>query len=249
VATVTASLSPGPSPPVVFVAQLGTGGESWQPVLKWLPQASTFVYDRPGTGAAPPRPAPNPALPYSAFARELAGLLDEHGVTEPVVLVGHSVGCLIARVFADRHPARVAGFVAVDGSIPQFRVGELPAESLDGEEPHGTRFDYVAGEVEVMTARVPRVPAVVVSRRPRWWVNDFADIPHPAIDELWQLSQRILADEWHAPLVVADAGHQVPDERPGLVAYLIEAVLHACRTGTAVSLDRARLAETGGTLG
>jgi pimeloyl-ACP methyl ester carboxylesterase len=59
------------------------------------------------------------ALPYSAFAVELADLLDQQTVTGPLVVVGHSFGSLIARMFAARHPHRVAGMVHVDGSIPR----------------------------------------------------------------------------------------------------------------------------------
>ena len=45
---------------------------------------------------------------------DLAGLLDRCGVEGPFVLVGHSFGGLIARVFEQRDPARVAGMVLVD---------------------------------------------------------------------------------------------------------------------------------------
>jgi hypothetical protein len=53
----------GKSPPAVFISQLGTGGESWQPVIDQLGcGCSAVTSDRPGNGDAPPRPAPNPRL-------------------------------------------------------------------------------------------------------------------------------------------------------------------------------------------
>src|SRR5690348_14203882 len=97
----------GAPPLIVFIAGLGFGGRTWKPVIDRLPDAAVFTYDRPACGNAPPRPEPNPALPFSAFADELAELLDSSGVVEPFVLVGHSIGASIARVFAHRHPERV----------------------------------------------------------------------------------------------------------------------------------------------
>jgi pimeloyl-ACP methyl ester carboxylesterase len=74
-------------PPVVMVAALGEPGFSWQPAIKLLTTSPAVVtYDRPGIGPSPPRRAPNPPLPYSAFAAELAALLDQRDVCEPVGL-------------------------------------------------------------------------------------------------------------------------------------------------------------------
>ena len=235
------------TPPVVFIAALGDPGSAWRPVLERLdPHLVTVTYDRPGTGDAPPRPAPNVALPYSAFADELATLLDERGVTRPAVVVGHSIGALIARAFHDRHPHRVAGLVAVDGSIPQLALWPDPSPVLDGDGPGATEVDFLTGQVEILSAAVPRLPAVVLVRR-RNWTYRGRPMRHPALDDLWQVSQRLLAEQWSAPLVVAEhAGHQVPADAPALVAYAVEAVVRAVAGGSPPELDDARLAERGG---
>ena len=234
-------------PPVVFVAALGHPGESWRPVLEELPAGlDTVTYDRPGLGGAPPRPAPNPPLPYSAFADELAALLDARGVDRPAVLVGHSIGALVVRAFADRHPHRVAGLVAVDGSIPQLVLDPDSSPVHDGDGPGATEIDFLTGQVEILSAAVPRVPAAVLVRRRHWQFEGRAP-RHPALDDLWQVSQRLLAEQWSAPLIVAEhAGHQIPAEAPALVAYVVEAVVRAVRDGTAPELDDGRLAERGG---
>lgn len=239
----------GKSPPVVFVSQLGTAGESWQPVIGRLGcGCATVTYDRPGNGDAPPRPTPNPPLPHSAFAVELAAVLDERGISEPAVVVGHSLGGNIAKVYAGRYADRVAGIVFVDSSIPQSYVSPDDQDPIDGDGPDATWVDTVAGQVEILTAPVPAVPAVVLTRKPRWWIGGFDTVPNPASDDLWQLSQRILADQWDAPRIVADTGHQIPRERPGLVAYAVDAVVRAVRDKAPVRLDAKRLAELGGSL-
>lgn len=234
--------------PVVFIAQLGTGGDSWKPVIEQLPGIWAFTYDRPGTGSAPPRPAPNPPLPHSAFAKELASLLEHHGLTGPAVIVGHSVGGNIARVYAGIHPERVAGMIFVDSSIPQHFLHPNMGPIVDGDSPDATTIDTVAGQVEILEASIPDVPAVVLTRTHGRWGGDKPP-PHPAVEDLWRVSQRILARGFRAPLVVAeDCGHQLPRDAPDLVAYAVRAVLDAARSGAPVHLDPVLLSERGGHL-
>lgn len=227
---------PALAPTVVFIAQLGTGGSSWQPVLDQLTTgSSTFTYDRPGTGKRPPRPAPNPALPYSAFADELTADLDSAGINEPVVLVGHSFGSLIARLFAGRHPQRVAGVVHVDGSIPRgilWPPADLP-DPPDGDGPDATYIDRFRGEAETLDARLPRVPAAVITRSPSWQYRDYPQ----EVGIIWSAYQRQLARQCHAPLIVANqAGHQIPREAPHLVAHVVDRVVEAVRAGAEVDV-------------
>jgi pimeloyl-ACP methyl ester carboxylesterase len=239
---------PDREPTVVFIAQLGTGGDSWQPVIDHMETgANTFTYDRPGTGSRPPRPAPNPPLPYSAFAAELEQLLEQSGITGPLVVVGHSVGSLIARVFVDRNLDRIAGVVHVDGSIP--RLSLWPAvdypQSPDGDGPDATHFDRLAGEVEVLDAQVPDVSSAVIARTPGHWDDGW---PAEKLDPIWLAYQRQLARQHRALLITAtDAGHQIPDEAPALVAHVVDQVVRCARTGARLPFaGREELAAAGG---
>ena len=241
--------TPGNQPTVVFIAQLGTGGSSWRPVIDLFRAGSaTFTYDRPGTGNCPPRPTPNPPLPYSVFADELIGLLDDQGISDPAVIVSHSIGCLIARVFAHHHPGRGAGMVFIDGSIPRRSL--WPAGPLDqppdGDGPLATHFDTLAGEVEVVEAVSPARPAAVIMRTPGRWPEDYA----VGADALWIAYQRQLAREYRAPLILAaDAGHQIPAEAPALVAHVVDEVVTGARRGAPrVGFNDDSLAVVGGSL-
>lgn len=232
----------GPPPVIVFIAQLGTDGESWRPVLDHLHGLPTFTYDRPGTGKAPPRPAPNPPLPYGVFAAELDELLEQHRVQAPLVLVGHSFGSLIARAYAAAHPGKVAGLVHVDGSIPQFHLIPTGDPKFDG----GTEIDVVAGQLEILSMDLPRVPTLVLTRTPGRWSGSEGP-PHPRVEDLWLVSQQILARESAAPLIVAySSSHQMPAEVPELVAYAVSEVHDAVFRQSTVALDPAILAGLGG---
>ncbi|HEY6117068.1 MAG TPA: alpha/beta fold hydrolase [Candidatus Dormibacteraeota bacterium] len=229
----TYNYTPGHRPTVVFISQRGNGGADWQPVIERLTSASaTFTYDRPGTGNALPRPAPNPAITYSTHAAELDRYLTVAGVQGPLVLVGHSVGSLIARVFAGCNTQRTAGIVYVDGSIPRMNLSGGLEDPFTGG---GTEVDLLAGEIEVLDAGVPQVPTVVLTRTPGRW--DVA-LPRPEIDDLWSAYQRQLAQLADGHLVVAEnAGHQMTREAPDLVAYAVDAVVQAARRAGPVELD------------
>lgn len=240
------SITPGDDPPVVLVAGLGFDRRSWDRVIEELgPGHATFAYDRPGIGEAPGRPDPAAPVSYGVLAGELATLLEESGVDAPAVLVGHSMGANVVRVYADRHPARVAGLVFVDGSLPRLALQSEPDPLTDGDDPGASPIDTLAGEVEVRKSTPPPVPAIVLGRTPGWWSP--RPIPHPALDELWQLNQHELADEHHAPLIIAtDAGHHLPHEAPALVAYAIDLVVRAARTGTDPEPTETETAAAGG---
>jgi pimeloyl-ACP methyl ester carboxylesterase len=79
------------------------------------------VYDRPGTIATrkddllPSRSSPVPQ-PRTAtdVVSDLHALLQAAGVPGPYVLVGHSLGGLIVRLFASTYPGDVVGLILVD---------------------------------------------------------------------------------------------------------------------------------------
>jgi pimeloyl-ACP methyl ester carboxylesterase len=233
---VAAHVEPGSDPTVVFVAQMGTAGPTWRPVIDLLTTAPAVVtYDRAGIGASDARPEPDKPIPYSVPADELAVMLDQLGVNGPLVLVGHSVGSLYIRMCAARHPHRVAGMVHVDGSIPALRLSPDQPAPVDGDRADSSTLDPDTGEREMKNLQLPKVPGVVLARTPgRWSVA----LPDPAIDKRWQQAQADLAQETGATLVVAaDAGHQIPREAPGLVASAVDAVVRAVRRNdTAVVL-------------
>ena len=244
---IAAHTTSGQDPTVVFVSAMGQGAEDWTPVIARLtsgPRALT--YDRPGIGLTPPRPYPNPALPYSSFAAELGGLLDAHDLHQPVVLVGHSFGDLVAQTWAAACPERVAGAVHVDGSLPGLDLGGK-ALRVDGEGPDATVID-VAEADQIPDLIVPPCPAVVLSRTPGWWWPPGTSAP-AGEDERWHTWQEKLACRWSAPRWVArDAGHQLPTEAPALVALAVDLVVRAVRDGrnTAGYTDAISLETAGG---
>ncbi len=100
--------------------------------LSWVyvqPELATFArvcaYDRGGFGGSDRAPLPRTA---GRMADELHALLSSAGEPPPFVVVGHSFGGLVARIFAARYRAVTAGLVLVDPAHPEDWVSPAPKE-------------------------------------------------------------------------------------------------------------------------
>lgn len=104
-------------PTVVFDAALGGSSISWTLVHDEVARfARACTYDRAGFGWSDAGPMPRTA---GRIADELRTLLDRAGERPPFVLVGHSFGGLVARIFAGRYRGDTAGLVLVDPARPR----------------------------------------------------------------------------------------------------------------------------------
>jgi pimeloyl-ACP methyl ester carboxylesterase len=104
----------GSGPVVLIDSGLGGGCLEWEAVAAGLRDRATVVrYDRPGAGWSPSSDCDRSP---TATAERLRGLLTVLGLTEPVVVVGHSLGGLHVRLLAQLHPELVRGIVLVDPS-------------------------------------------------------------------------------------------------------------------------------------
>ena len=107
-------------PTVVLSAGAGDYSFDWEPVMEGLRGAVRVCsYDRPGFGWSAVGPIPR-TMAQEAF--EVRTALVRAGERGPYVFVGHSVGGLIARVFAHAYPDDVAGLVLVDPTHEDTRL-------------------------------------------------------------------------------------------------------------------------------
>jgi pimeloyl-ACP methyl ester carboxylesterase len=99
-------------PVVVLEAGIAASSLSWSLVQRGIAHFATVMsYDRAGFGWSDDAPPRGTAL---EAAEDLALLLKNSGLPSPFVLVGHSYGGLIVRIFEQRYPSLVAGMVLVD---------------------------------------------------------------------------------------------------------------------------------------
>ncbi len=237
------------TPPVVFIAGLGDAGDVWNPVIDAMRAGTAAVtYDRPGLGSSDPLPKDlrGKTRSYGDSAAELGCLLHESHVDSPSVVVGHSIGALVAMAYASRCPAAVAGLVTVDATDPSLYLDvNNPQESIvDGDLEGCATFDWVKGLREFESLDMPRVPAIVLSSAVgRWATAKEPELYRPftlaEVDARWQAWQRRLAQTLGAALSVAPTGgHYVHTELPHLTASAIDAVVQSARRGDDVVEDQ-----------
>ena len=94
----------------------GSGGpiEGWHEVFGALAEfAKVFAYNRPGTGGSS-----KPTVPQvgSHAVSSLRAALRAAKLSPPYILVGHSLGGLIANLFARLHPSEVSAAVMVEAT-------------------------------------------------------------------------------------------------------------------------------------
>lgn len=258
------------SPTVVLVAGLKASAEDWQSDPPGAPSVFSDVakatrvcaYDRPGTpvGEQPSRsdPRPQPTTAGDSVA-DLHALLAAAKLPAPYVLVGHSYGGLIAKLYARTYPQQTAGLVLVDALTEGLQDAETPQQwaiqhvLLEGDIAESVAL-YPALEriepelsFEQLRAAPPLQPmplAVLSADRP-WGPlvpGMIADGILPAnvppdfgyvTDAAQVKAQRQLASL--APgsrhVTQTHSGHEVHREQPQLVTTTILDVVDAVRAG------------------
>jgi pimeloyl-ACP methyl ester carboxylesterase len=97
--------------PLVLLHGIGSGAASWVQQFEALGGARrVLAWDAPGYGASTPVTSVSPVA--ADYARVLADWLDALRITR-CVLVGHSLGAIMAGAFAAAHPERVAGLLLI----------------------------------------------------------------------------------------------------------------------------------------
>ncbi|MGH7486220.1 MAG: alpha/beta fold hydrolase, partial [bacterium] len=100
------------APAVIFEAGIAATSLSWALVQpKTAQRTCTVSYDRLGLGWSDAAKAPRD---LARVVEELRAGLDGAGIAAPRILVAHSYGGLVARAYAMRYRAELAGLVLVD---------------------------------------------------------------------------------------------------------------------------------------
>ncbi len=242
------------SPTVVLVSGLDAAGDLWDSPL--TPGARVFPtiaehtrvcsYDRPGTtraiaggGISRSDPVPQPTTTADAVS-DLHALLGALKIADSVVLVGHSYGGVVSRLYASTYPADVAGMVLVDSLSPELRANMTAEEweiwNVLNERTPEQILDYPDLEIIdasraldqlVDAAAIKQMPLVVITAD---------ELNGPKIGEqalAGQLPPGVPADFGY----LIDAAHQ---DAQAKVALLVEGAEHVtAHSGHNVMIDNA----------
>ena len=127
----------GTGSPTVFIVPGGkAAADDWTKESPVFADVAKFTrvcaYDRPGTplvDGKPSRSGPVP-MPITAAASvaDIHALVAAAKIERPFVIVGHSYGGLIVRLYAMTYPADVDGMVLVDALSEHLRAAETHEE-------------------------------------------------------------------------------------------------------------------------
>jgi len=182
---------------------------------------------------------------------DLHALLTAADVPGPYVLVGHSYGGFIVRLFAVLHPDEVAGLVLVDAAHEDWwesldsALTPAQREALYAEpaEFPGLGRIYTAASADQMreasaTSPLQPLPLVVLTHGVPWdWPPGF---PVDAIEAVWTpLQDELVALVPDARLVVAEQSqHHIQIDQPDLVIEAIRQVVEAVRLSPTSSVRK-----------
>ena len=168
----------GRGPTIVFVHGPGGSVQNWLPTSRLLARTHRVVLvELPGHGLSP--------LPEPVTLERAAGALDATLAAEskePVVLVGHALGGMVAAVEALQHPERVRSLVLIETALkPQLDDGEATRqyEALERDYPRTLRQIFTAyGRDSAQSAKLyaQAEKVGVATLRPWLQLELFADV-------------------------------------------------------------------------
>jgi pimeloyl-ACP methyl ester carboxylesterase len=218
------------TPAVVLEAGAFNTVDTWRDVHAPIAGfARVCGHDRPGRGDSGPAP---PGLDAKGYVALLAAALRAAGEPPPYVLVGHSLGGLLAQVFVAERRDEVAGVVLVDSSHPDQvrRMAGLPRPRITPPArppaPEAVSLDALSAALGHAPPRMT-VPLVVLTRSR--WTNGGDGPDDLARLARWNDLQRELAAlSPQARHVVAPAsGHYVQNDAPELVVDAVRQLVGA----------------------
>lgn len=227
------------SPTVVLEHGLGSDATAWRTVQEAVAEETRVcVTSRAGMGFSDPIPGDETRTAQDAL-EDLVSALDGADVSGPYVLVGHSFGGFVVRLFVDEHPDDVVAMVLVDSSheeqterqaqlLEQLLSPEAWAEISQAGEvgANPERMGVEASGTQVAAAgKLGDLPLIVLEAGGHDLQEQ--DEVQQAMADLWSTLQGELASlsTNSAHIVVPDSGHFIQTEQPDVVIDAIRSAI------------------------
>ena len=229
-------------PTVVFEMGLGIAASTYDTIAGQVAALTRVVwYDRAGLGHSDPAPIPRTIQDQ---VLDLHTLLQKVALPSPYVLVGHSMGGHIVRLYREHYPDEVAALVLIDASHEDQReryLAILPPQPnacphlahlrhiwesrwVDSRQ-NAEQIDNLANSALLHSCHhLDNLPLAVLSRGCP--MRDPAKYPSGLIDameRLWLQMQRELAQlsSQSCHLIASKSGHLIHEDEPALIVDLV----------------------------
>lgn len=219
------------SPTVVLVSGFGAPQTYWNPVIPDLAaQTAVLTHDRAGIGKSEIGELPTHG---KQAATDLYALLNKLNLPKPYILIGHSYGGSVVRLFASMYPDDIGGIVLEDAQhedILEEQRKILKGKDLEQLEEMVSRFAppdnpktegdyrYITTEQVKNSKPLPQVPFVVLTAgdRLKGIPPVFSEEANKKIVELGiEMQKKLVAMiPGGKHIIVESVGHNMHLERP-----------------------------------
>jgi alpha/beta hydrolase fold len=235
------------SPTVLLEAGGGRNFGDWAEVqLDLSAHNRVCAYDRAGLGASDPRPNNGEPVTAGTMAKELRTLLRAAGVSPPYVVVGHSFGGMVARVFANMYRPDVEGVVLVDSSSEEQlhgRFARLVRSMGFSWTEAEQRLDMRETERQLERGDLGSLPLVVLTAGDPL-TEDFPDWVERVLADFQRNLAGLSSDSVH--VLALDSQHFIQWDQPDLVIEAIKQVVKAAESDEALPPCGSAFSELGG---
>jgi len=220
---------------------------SWKAIFdKFSKVTKTIRYTRVGN-----KPNSSIQRQFSAedYARQLDALLQNIDVKQPVVIVSHSYGALISRMFAAKYPERIAGLLLIDPNTEKdndiMRSVNLPQANKAIENwklsemnlgmKNNAFLDYWSKRPMPSYPEIKDVPvSVIISSK------KYTPVPNIFFTDKGRLEKAKWHKAWAAnfprgkAVVTTKSGHYIHNSEPELVIAELKLLLSKLTANKAV---------------
>jgi pimeloyl-ACP methyl ester carboxylesterase len=227
----------------VWTYAIDSGGEPKPSGSAVFPKVGKFTrvcaYDRPGTMRADGTLSPSTPVRQPTAAQEgaadLHALLGAAKQKGPYVIVAHSWGGLISRLYASTYPDEVSGLVLLDPASEFLQETLTPAQWASFVRqasfiPKPVEAADYPPSVRALRAAPPvrGIPAVVLSSDKCWFTLPGFDAGETC--SAWNAAQDLLAAHLDAKHITdTNSAHNIHVENPKLVIDSVREVVGAVR--------------------
>lgn len=214
-------------PTIVMDAGYGDTSKAWDSVISDISMLSdVLIYDRAGLGKSE---SSSNSRTSGEMVRELHDLLNQANIKPPYILVGHSFGGVITRLYATEYQNEVCGLVLVDSTPEDYRERFLPTMPQEFQQAYNKQFVYEGNYEEFMESlkqlkkskRMLNVPLIVLSAGKKAHYSEESQ-------GLWnEMQKEILEISSNGEFVIAEnSAHYIQNDEPEVVVSAIKRLIY-----------------------
>lgn len=228
---------------IVFISGFGNTQDYWFGLIeKLLKDFGIITYDREGYGKSSFNNNPCDA---KSSAEHLNKIFKQLNISNPVILVGHSFGAHIARIYACLYPQNISGLIIIEEPHENFTVemekilnpNELNDYTRINKKMSGMRMPHPGMNAETSSMELtfdqlrntmpfPEVPSVILTAGNSRPYRQFSSETAQVLQKIEFKLQLELAKQLssHKHYIINNAGHNLPLDQPQAVIDAINEI-------------------------